>query len=111
MKRKGKETVSKRINKTAWILQYPNLGAGELVAKAKAKGIELSEKYVYNIRAKAKAAASNGNRPRAPGRPRKGASAEGIEQQFLELALAVGITRAESLLTRARAAVRSVLEP
>lgn len=58
----------KRItNKSNFIRSMGNVPAKEVVKAAAAKGIKLSEKYVYNIRAKAKA---SGGKPGKPGRPK-----------------------------------------
>jgi hypothetical protein len=44
-------TKAKRGEKTAFIRQYPNLKASELVAEAKNAGIKLTPTQIYNCRA------------------------------------------------------------
>jgi hypothetical protein len=108
---RGKRTV----NKSAFVRGLPDTTpAAEVVAKAKAQGIVLSDKYVYNIRAKAK---SRGGKPvgkpgRKPGRPKgSGAGRTGgaVGEQFVELAMQLGLDRAEALLARLRGAIRSAV--
>jgi hypothetical protein len=61
---------TKRPNKTAFINEHPTLPAAELVKLGAKKGLKFSDKYVYNVRAKAKAGKTGGK----PGRPRAAAS-------------------------------------
>jgi hypothetical protein len=83
-------------SKAAYVRSLPkSLTAKEVVAKAKAKGIKLSTAYVYVLRSKS-GSKSNGK----PGPKPKG----GIEEQFLNVALDVGIGRAGELLERVRSA-------
>jgi hypothetical protein len=42
------------VSKTQYILKHSNLSAADLVKKAKKDGMKLSDKYIYNIRSKAK---------------------------------------------------------
>jgi hypothetical protein len=106
---KGKRTV----NKSAFVRGLPDLKASEVVAKAKAQGIVLSDKYVYNIRAKAKARGGKPvGRPGRPGRAkaaRGGRSTASAQQDLVDLALEIGLTKAEALLARLRAAVRQAV--
>ena len=100
--------AKRRVNKSAFVRGLPNLPAKEVVAKAKGMGFTLSEKYVYNIRAKAKA--RGGKAPGRPGRPKGAGGARGgsssAEQQLVDLALEVGISKAEEVLQRLRTAIR-----
>jgi len=105
--------MKRTINKTQFILQYPKLPAADVVAKAKQKGFKLSEKYVYNIRAKAKA---QGGKPRKPGRPpskvngspgargkqQSLSDSSNNEQAFFDLVLALGLTRSGELIDKVR---------
>jgi hypothetical protein len=101
----------KSINKTAYIMKFPKLSANELVAKAKKDGIEIGEKYVYNIRSKAK---GNGGAKRKPGRPpgkvngsRRVSGASSQEEQFANIALDIGLGKAEKLLSDIRQAAQN----
>lgn len=103
--------AKKKLNKTAFIRQHSNLTAKDLVKKAKDSGIKLSEKYVYNIRAKIKA--QGGKKPGRPGRPpgkvngSKRVAAGSSEGAFVDLVLDIGVGRAEQLLKDIRSAAAS----
>jgi len=104
---------SKTPNKSAFVRNLPgDMSAKDVVAKAKAQGITLTENYVYTIRSAAKNKAKKGGTGRGPGRPkgsRGGASSSsGSEQSFIEHALDIGLGNAEKLLARLRARIRSV---
>jgi hypothetical protein len=112
-------------SKTAFVLGLPkHTPASEVVAKAKAEGIELTDRYVYVIRSKAKGRAGKPSGRR--GRPPKSAGAKrgpelgrravtlatspsGLATQFLEMALDLGLARAEDLLVSLRAKVRQAI--
>ncbi len=99
--------ATRKHNKSAFVRNQPaGLSAREVVAKAKAAGIALSEKYVWNIRAKAKAA---GGKVGKPGRKPKANGHASSEQAFVELALSMGLGNAEALLGRVRSAIRSAV--
>lgn len=106
------KTKSKTQNKSAFVRNLPgDMSAKDVVAKAKAQGITLTENYVYTIRSAAKNKAKKGGTGRGPGRPkgsRGGASSSGSEQGFIEHALDIGLGNAEKLLARLRARIRSV---
>ena len=90
-------------SKAAFVRSLPKtLTAKEVVAKAKAAGIKLSTGYVYVLRS-----SSGGSKPNGlkPGPKPKGSSDEAA---FLNLALDVGVARAEELLRRVRSAARSL---
>ena len=62
---------TKPVNKTAFVKNLPQtMPAKDVVAKAKAAGITLTEMYVYSIRSKSKARKGSGA-TRGPGRPAK----------------------------------------
>ena len=116
MPRKKSPTGKRTVNKSAFVRSQPTtMSAREVVEKGAAQGIGLSEKYVYNIRAKAKASGRTGAGPgrpgRRPGRPpgSRSAGAGSAEERFAELALEVGLTKAEALLGRLRSAIRSAV--
>lgn len=105
-KKGGKRTV----NKSQFVREQPvTMTAKQVVTKAKDAGITLSEKYVYNIRAKANARKRVG-RPGRPGRPPKAVTAmraaSGNESKLIDLALEMGLAKAEALLARVRTKIR-----
>lgn len=72
--KKAKKTSSKTPSKSAFVRGLPaSMPAKEVVAKAKAAGLTLSDRYVHVIRSIAKRAARNGHAvekaPRRGGRP------------------------------------------
>ena len=102
---------TKSPNKSAFIRSLPrSMPAAEVVAKAKAAGLTLNDKYVYNIRAK-------GPKAGRPGRPKgsknrakedqRGQGGGGAQSAFIDLALEIGLSRAESILGRLRSAIKS----
>ena len=105
----GKRTV----NKSQFVREQPtDMTARAVVDKAKAAGITLSEKYVYNIRAKANARRRSG-KPGRPGRPKGSKSkphANGVggslEAKLVDIALDLGLGKAEALLSRLRSKIR-----
>jgi hypothetical protein len=103
-----KKTPKKRnVNKTQFVLGHPNLSAKEVVDEAKKQGIKLSDKYVYNIRAKAKA--GGGKAKGKSGRKPRAASGNGDVQAFVDLALIIGLDKATQLLQRLQEAVSKVV--
>ena len=111
MPRKKTPTGKRTVNKSQFVREQPTtMTARQVVEKGKAAGIELSEKYVYNIRAKANARKRDG-RPGRPGRPpaaaRAAASSGSAEARFVDLALELGLSKAEGLLARLRSAIRA----
>jgi hypothetical protein len=81
--------TAKPVNKTAFVKHLPKtMPAKEVVAKAKAAGITLTEMYVYSIRSKSKARKSSGIAKRGPGRPRKDATS--APTTFASVAHSVG---------------------
>lgn len=116
MPRKKSATGKRTVNKSAFVRTQPTgMSAREVVQKGAAQGITLSEKYVYNIRAKAKAQGRVGAGPgrpgRKPGRPKgsRNAGSGSAAERLAELALELGLTRAEGLLARLRTAIRSAV--
>jgi hypothetical protein len=111
------------VNKAALVRSFPtSLPIKDVIAKAKAQGVRLTAKYVHGARAKAKArlerAAAKGGRQAAAASPvaskakaaapvRASAGAGGdLSEQFLNLALDVGLVRAAALLVGLRSAAR-----
>ena len=102
--------TKKKANKSAFVRSQPEkMPAAQVVAKAKAAGMILNEKYVYNIRAQARAKAGKvGKRGRPKGSTNKATAARsgsGLDAQFISLALDLGLSRAESLLRSVRSSI------
>ncbi|MGA3121851.1 MAG: hypothetical protein ABSF69_13880 [Polyangiaceae bacterium] len=101
----------------------PRLSARDVVAKAKAAGITLTDTYVYNVRGAAKAAANAKATPNKvtakPATPIKtsgalpavknGASTYSVESLLKALAAEIGLGRASEILAGERARVQAVL--
>lgn len=104
-KKKAKSTMTK----TAFVKSQPaTLSAKEVVQKAKAAGITITDKYVYNIRsmAKTKKGATKLGRPKgsknkAPSAKttKRGASSGDDEMAFKRLVLSIGLPKAEAYLS------------
>jgi hypothetical protein len=114
MPRKKSPAGKRTVNKSAFVRSQPtNMSAREVVQKGEAQGITLSEKYVYNIRAKAKAMGRVGAGPgrpgRRPGRPAGARASGSAEERLVDLALEVGLAKAEGLLARLRSAIRKAV--
>jgi len=84
--------------------------AKDVVAMAKAAGMTLNDRYVYNIRASAKAKGRGGKSAPAKAPLRGHASATGAEHTFVSAALDLGLARAVQILSilRDRAKTLSV---
>ena len=107
------KTKSKSPNKSAFVRSLPaDMSAKDVVAKAKAANIVLTENYVYTIRSAAKNKSKKGGTGRGPGRPKgskSGSISSGsVETSFIEHALELGLGNAEKLLAKLRARIRSV---
>jgi hypothetical protein len=107
--------TSKSPNKSAFVRGLPgDMSAKDVVAKAKAAGITLTENYVYTIRSAAKNKSTKGGTGRGPGRPKGSKSSGGsmgsssLETNFIESALELGLGNAEKLLAKLRTRLRSV---
>jgi hypothetical protein len=109
------KTKSKSPNKSAFVRGLPeNLSAKDVVSKAKAAGMTLTENYVYTIRSAAKNKSKKGT-GRGPGRPKgstsassAGSSSGSLEARFIEAALELGLGNAEKLLSKVRGRIKSV---
>jgi hypothetical protein len=118
-----KKSEKKTPSKTAFVLGLPKTTpASEVVAKAKALGIELTDRYVYVIRSKAKSKAGqpSGRRGRPPKiegakrgpKPGRKAAAQApgsLAAQFVDAALDLGLARAEELLLNLRAKLKHAI--
>jgi hypothetical protein len=116
---KKNSAENKSINKTAFVLELPaDMSAKEVIDKGKAAGIKLTDRYVYSIRSKAKV---RGGTPGRRGRPRgargKSTALSGretggggaLESRFFDVALDLGLSKAESLLSSLRARVKQAI--
>jgi hypothetical protein len=102
-----KATGKRTVNKSQFVREQPTtMTAKQVVSKAKDAGITLSEKYVYNIRAKANARRRTGRPGRPPKSARGAASSGGLEGRLIDLALELGLGKAEALLGRLRSKIR-----
>jgi hypothetical protein len=108
-----KTTTAKAPSKTAFVLSLPMTApAKDVISKGKTAGLKLSEAYIYSIRSKAKGRA--GKPAARRGRPPKSAamgagSGNGLERQFLNLALDLGLSRAEGLLAGLRSRLKTAI--
>ena len=93
-------------NRSAFIRTMPTASVSEVIAAAKKQGIKgLKPGLVYAVRAAGKKDKPNGFKPGPkPGPKPKGG---GLEQQFVDLVLDVGIARASELLDRVRSAAKA----
>ena len=114
-KKKTKKKVQKlapRISKSTYILQYPKLSAGELVEQGKKDGFEFSDKYVYTIRSNAKRKGRSGKKvvAKETGTTKKARVnfAKTAESAFVEVAVQIGLERAEGLLKLIKEAAHGV---
>jgi hypothetical protein len=117
---KKNSAETKSINKTAFVLELPaDMSAKEVIDKGKAAGIKLTDRYVYSIRSKAKV---RGGTPGRRGRPRgargkstalsgrqTGGGGAALESRFFDVALDLGLSKAESLLSSLRARVKQAI--
>ena len=102
---------------TLYVPRIPCLSAKDVVAKAKAAGIALTDTYVYNVRGAAKAAASKAaakpaapvNAPVAHAVAKSGVSAGSVESLLKAVAAEIGLGRAFEILVGERGRVQAVL--
>jgi hypothetical protein len=103
---------SPRINKSSFIRSMGDKPAKAVVAAAAAKGMKLSEKYVYNIRAKTKADGGKvpGRIGRPPGRPK--AAKNGLDSersQLTDLVLSMGFAEVDRHIAGLKSRAKSFL--
>lgn len=104
--------------KTAFILARPGKSSREIIAEAKAAGMTFEPIYVRTVRLRARKAAASP--PRRRGRLPKhltsmritrlpaGEGMSSLERRFAEVALELGLARAESVLRRLRERVERI---
>lgn len=116
------KTKSKSPNKSAFVRSLPeSMSAKDVVSKAKAANMVLTENYVYTIRSAAKKKSGKG--PGRPGRPKgsvnkpaaaasasssSSGTSNSSQARFIEAALEIGLGNADKLLGKLRAQIRSV---
>jgi hypothetical protein len=100
-------------SKAAFVRGHADLSAKEVVAKAKAEGIKLTEGYVYNVRTYDKKAGKQGaaTRTRTQGAPAARSIAPGSSTESLLRAVAaeIGLGRAIEMLEVERSRVRAAI--
>src|SRR5262245_59262457 len=102
-----KATGKRTVNKSQFVRDQPvTMTAKQVVTKAKDAGITLSEQYVYNIRAKANARRRRGRPGRPKGSTNAAKASSNQDARFVDLALDMGLSKAEALLSRLRAKIR-----
>lgn len=115
----GAKQASNGQSKRDFVLSFaPSTPASEILKKAKDSGIGLSKAYLYTIR-NAAGGGVPAKRGRKPGRPAgvTGLSApraaarggSGLESQFIDAALDMGLSRAAELLDHVRARLKQGL--
>jgi len=113
-----KKNHKPKVNKSAFVRDLPaTLSAAEVVQKAKAAGITITDKHVHVIRSNARMAKAGPARRR--GRPPKVEMAKTKSQetgrgsslavQFVDAALDLGLARAEELLANLRGKLTHVV--
>jgi len=117
-KKSPSQSAKNKISKAAFVRSFPSATpAKEVVAKAKAQGITLSDAYVYNVRATSKAGKSKQSPKRtAASSSRKGRTVtvkvgggRGVEDLLRAVAAELGLARAIAVLEREHARVRRLL--
>ncbi|MBI4955732.1 MAG: hypothetical protein HY908_27180 [Myxococcales bacterium] len=103
------KTTNKPQTKSDFILAHPDASAKEIVAKAKAAGFALTEKYIYTTRSVARSRKERDeDRARAGARPESGASSK-VGGLLLAVAAEIGLGRAIELLEAERKRVVAML--
>ena len=97
------ESNRPRPSKKSFILSRPDLSAKEVVAAAAQDGIHFSVAYVYVTRSEATLKARRAAHSTSPrGVQTLATDGRGLEATFVDLALDVGLARADRLLGRLR---------
>ena len=92
----------KKINKSAWIRSQPRtMSAKDIVAKAKAAGIKVTDKQVYNARSSAKKTGGASKTTKRGPAKRKPAASSGSDNElaFRRLVLSIGLPKAEAYIS------------
>jgi hypothetical protein len=105
-----KPKQAKTGSKTAYVLTLPGLSAREVVRRAQAVGMVLTDKYVYKVRSIHAAKAKKKQRthetrphePQATAVEARSGKPSNPESQLIHAALDLGLARAEELLREVR---------
>jgi hypothetical protein len=111
---KSEAPATKITNKAAFVRAHASLSPQEILAKAKAEGIPLGVRYVYNVRGADKMAAKKrGSKRSAPGvagpAPGKHAPSSNVESLLRAVGAELGLAHAIALLHEERAKVRAAI--
>jgi uncharacterized protein YqiB (DUF1249 family) len=98
--------ATKAVNKSAFVREYPNATAAEVVAAAAKRGIKLDARYVYVIRAQQKKREGKSTSPK--GRKLRVERHNTLAGELLALVIAHGADNVSSSLEQALQAARSV---
>jgi hypothetical protein len=113
----SKAGTSSSQSKRDFVLSFgPETKASEILKKAKDAGIGLSKAYLYTIRSAGGASQKRGRKPGVVSAPAvsvkasagrgRGAAASGLEAQFIDAAIDLGLSKAGDLLQRLRARLK-----
>jgi hypothetical protein len=92
-------TLAKGMSKAAFVRSFPTITpAKEVVAKAKSQGIQLTDAYVYNVRATSKVVKKSAAKKKRSRTNTKVARAGSPEERLRAAAAELGLARAISLL-------------
>jgi hypothetical protein len=112
-KKSAGKTTPKKQSKAAFVRSLPaTTPAKEVVAKAKAANLALSENYVYNVRATTKSSVrKKGRGDGAPKQsPKKPSSRSGSsEANFRRLVVDLGLARARALLGEVESGLQALI--
>lgn len=107
-----KPAGKKKLSKAAFVRSLPSTTpAKEVVAKAKAQGMVLSDAYVYNVRATSKTRKAGGRGGRRGPAPASlgGSGTRNAEDLLRAVASELGLARAISVLQAEHSRVRKLL--
>jgi len=110
---KSAPTKSRGTSKASFVRAHGELTAKEVVSKAKAEGIRLTEGYVYNVRTYDKKAGHRNGTGRSvgrpPGIPKAVASSSSAESLLKAVAAEIGLGRAIDIIQGERSKVRAAI--
>jgi hypothetical protein len=99
-----------KVSKTAFVRSLPpEMSAKEVVEKAKAQNITLSEAYVYTLRSSFRRAGSNRASSLSASAKGHGTSSRSSEATFRRLVLDLGVQRARELLSEVEGKLTAII--
>ncbi|MCC6527291.1 MAG: hypothetical protein IT373_31875 [Polyangiaceae bacterium] len=104
------KTANKPQTKADFTLAHPDTPAKELVAKAKAAGFALTEKYIYTTRSLARARKERDERRARAGVSGPSGASSPVSGLLLAVAAEIGLQRAIELLEAERKRVVAMLQ-